>query len=84
VRYLAACCDVVHCASCKLAVEVDGGIHETRTEEDAARTQLLEIHQYRVIRFRNEEILTNLEAVLSQILTAARASPPPPILGEPD
>ncbi len=71
-----------YCASCKLAGEVDGGVHDARTEEDAARTQLLQIHQYRVIRFRNEEVLTNLEAVLSQILTAA--PPPPPILGEPE
>ncbi len=53
-----------HCASCKLVVELDGGIHDTRTAEDAARTAPLEAYFYRVIRFRNEEALTDLPSVL--------------------
>ncbi len=61
-----------YCASCKLAVELDGGIHEHRAEEDAARTAHLEAYGYRVIRFRNEQVLTNLPAVLEAILTAAQ------------
>ena len=64
-----------YCASCKLAVEVDGGVHDARSKEDAARTEHLEAYYYRVIRFRNEEVLANLDAVLSQILAAARGGP---------
>ena len=39
-----------YCASCKLAVEVDGDVHDEQTERDAERTKVLERYGYRVLR----------------------------------
>ncbi|WP_299764365.1 DUF559 domain-containing protein [uncultured Dokdonia sp.] len=55
------------CLSKKLVIEVDGDIHDHQKEEDQARTEVLEELGYKVIRFRNEEVLGNLESVLSKI-----------------
>ena len=60
-----------YCTSCKLALEVDGGVHDGRVEEDDARTRHLEGHQYQILRFRNEEVLLDLDSVLARILDAA-------------
>jgi very-short-patch-repair endonuclease len=63
-----------YCPSCRLAVEVDGSIHDARTEEDQARTEHLALYGYKVLRFRNEEVLTNVESVLVRILEASEES----------
>ena len=55
------------CLDKKLIVEVDGKIHESQIEEDALRTQRLENDYYKVIRFKNEEVLGNIEGVLEKI-----------------
>jgi len=60
-----------YCAEQRLVIEVDGGIHDEQREQDAARTAILEQYGYRVVRFRNEEILTDLSAVLARIAKAA-------------
>jgi very-short-patch-repair endonuclease len=62
------------CAAAKLIVEVDGGQH---AEDEEARTNWLEARGYRVIRFWNNDVLANTEGVLSTILDALRADPPP-------
>lgn len=62
-----------YCSSHKLAVELDGAIHEGQTEYDAARTRQLESHGYRVLRFRNEEVLADLDSVLKRISEAAQS-----------
>jgi very-short-patch-repair endonuclease len=61
-----------YCPACKLAVELDGGVHEDQTAHDAARTRQLNDYGYNVIRFRNEEVLGDLPSVLDRILAAAR------------
>lgn len=58
------------CAKAKLIIEVDGGQHASRTEEDDVRTRHLERDGYRVLRFWNNEVLTNIEGVL-QVIEAA-------------
>ncbi len=55
----------------RLVVEVDGYIYDYQKDEDAARTRQLEDYGYRMIRFRNEDILNVIERVLSQIAAAA-------------
>ena len=60
-----------YCHECKLAVEVDGGIHEAYAEYDEARTAHVGEYGYRVIRFSNDEVLGNPEKVLRRILEAA-------------
>jgi very-short-patch-repair endonuclease len=66
-----------YCPLYKLVVELDGGIHETQCEQDAARTEHLEAHGYHVIRFCNEEVLDNLPSVLERIADAVNFSSPP-------
>lgn len=63
------------CWEAKLVVEVDGGQHNE--EDDARRTAWLERQGYRVIRFWNNDVLTNLEGVLHTILLALRTHPHP-------
>ena len=59
------------CAKSKLVIEVDGDSHAEQIEYDAARTQWLsEQHGYRVLRFTNHDVLTNIEAVLEAIRAA--------------
>jgi very-short-patch-repair endonuclease len=38
----------------------------------------MEAYGYRVLRFRNEEVLTNLDSVLERIARAAEGRPPQP------
>jgi very-short-patch-repair endonuclease len=51
----------------KLIVEVDGGQHGIRLEKDAERTDALRNAGYHVIRFWNNDVLTNIEGVLEII-----------------
>src|SRR3569833_3432644 len=44
-----------YCPMVKLVVEVDGPIHDEQTERDAARTALIETHDYHVLRLTNDE-----------------------------
>lgn len=64
------------CCSHKLIIEVDGATH-TDPARDQHRTTYLESQGYRVIRFWNNDVMTNLEGVLT-ILSDALASTPLP------
>ena len=57
------------CLRAKVIVEVDGGYHSQKEQEikDYYRTEDLNRLGFRVIRFKNEEILVNLSSVLDQI-----------------
>jgi very-short-patch-repair endonuclease len=48
----------------KLIVEIDGGQHGERAEADKQRTAVLESMGYLVLRFWNNDVLTNIEGVL--------------------
>ena len=52
-------------------VEVDGAVHDDMAEHDTLRTERIEAYGYRVIRFRNEEVLHDLSAVPERIEQAA-------------
>ena len=60
-----------------LIIEVDGEIHSQQKEADQIRTGVLESLGYKVIRFSNEEILNDIENVLSQIKNKIGAKPTP-------
>ena len=62
-----------YCAARKLCVEVDGSIHDEQRERDQARTNALAYQGIRVIRFRNEEVLSDLASVVNRIRIAALA-----------
>jgi len=66
-------------------VELDGYSHNARLEQDAAKDRLLKDEDYTVLRFRNEDVMENLEGVLltvrdalgSELPLAAAQSPSP-------
>jgi len=60
-----------------LIVEADGGQH-LESRHDAKRTQYLEQQGCAVLRFWNDEILNNQDAVLTKILEALSGRAPSP------
>lgn len=60
------------CHSAKLIIEIDGGQHgsEAGQAHDAARTAFLTSEGYRVLRFWNNEVDTNIDGVLVAIATS--------------
>jgi very-short-patch-repair endonuclease len=56
-----------YCPREKLCVELDGSSHDGKEIMDQARTDALATLNIRVIRFRNEEVLSNLPSVLQRI-----------------
>ena len=63
------------CHESRLIVEVDGGQHANGIT-DIRRTAYLESHGYRVLRFWNNDVLSNLEGVV-QVIAAAISTPHP-------
>lgn len=63
------------CLERKLIVEVDGGQHALQVQKDSERTAWLESVGYRVVRFWDHEVLTELESVKEAI---RRSLTPPP------
>lgn len=55
------------CLSKKLVIEVDGEIHLSQQEFDESRAYELEQFAFKVIRFKNEDVLNNVDSVLSKI-----------------
>jgi len=55
------------CLSKKVVIELDGKIHLRQKEYDDLRTNTLNEKGYKVIRFTNEEVLSNPEKVAIQI-----------------
>lgn len=55
------------CRHPMLIVEVDGDTHGHQEQYDARRTAFLESRGYKVVRFTNEDVLTNIEGVLCAI-----------------
>jgi very-short-patch-repair endonuclease len=63
------------CPISRLIIEADGGQHAD-SAADARRTAFLESKGYRVLRFWNNDILSNLDGVAAIIATAV-ATPHP-------
>ena len=61
-----------YCHAAKLVVELDGKQHEWFADYDAGRTEILERLGIRVIRFTNEEVCADLDAVLARIRAELR------------
>lgn len=59
------------CLEARLIIEVDGGQHAD-SESDAARDAYLHANGFRVLRFWNNEVLSNREGVLTRIAEALR------------
>jgi len=62
----------------KLIIEVDGGQHAIESDGDERRTNYLNEKGYRVIRFWNNEVLLETDAVLDEILFQLKTKDPSP------
>ena len=51
-------------------IELDGGQHSEQSEADQKRSAFMESHGFRVLRFWNDQVLTDTDGVLEQILAA--------------
>ena len=71
------------CPACKLVIELDGGQHALGASLDAARSEELAGHGYRVIRFWNNEVLENLDGVLETVRAEIARCPTSPGLSAP-
>lgn len=61
------------CIPKKLIIELDGAIHDTQKEADEERTRYLNEKGYTVIRFTNEEVLSDLNNVVAKISSQLEA-----------
>lgn len=55
------------CYEKKLIIELDGGQHNEFSEKDIPRTKALERDGFKVLRFWNNEVIKNIEGVLTVI-----------------
>ena len=69
-------CDLV-CRTQKLIVEIDGFSHNMRVDYDMKRNAFLNEKGYRVLRFTNEDVMTNLDGVVIAITLSLGPSPSP-------
>ncbi len=69
-------CDFVS-RSARLVIEVDGGQHDENEGRDRQRTAYIKGMGFKLIRFWNNEVLENIEGVISRIESELLACPPP-------
>mgnify|MGYP001576163222 CR=1 FL=1 len=65
------------CLDAKLVVEVDGGQHVERRQDDEARDASLRAAGFQVLRFWNNQVTHHMDAVVEAIVAALSATPPP-------
>jgi very-short-patch-repair endonuclease len=66
------------CLAKKLVIEIDGKQHVTQAARryDAERSRRLNAHGFRILRFRNQDVLTQPDAVLETIVASLDAPAP--------
>jgi len=69
-----------YCAQAKLCIEIDGSSHlePSQAEYDDARTAYLEESGGTVIRFTNDDVRYNLDAVVEEIISKIESILKPP------
>lgn len=66
-----------YCIEKALVIEVDGDIHDLQKERDEERENILKNMGCKMLRFRNEQVLNDIESTLAQILTIIKSPPSP-------
>jgi len=61
----------------KLIIEVDGGQHSDQVAIDSRRTKFFKSRGYRVVRYWNNDVMTNIDGVLQDIQRAITTTPTP-------
>ena len=62
------------CVEQALIIELDGGQHANQSSADQHRTNLMKNLGYRVLRFWNSDVLSNLDGVLTVILNTLKSN----------
>jgi very-short-patch-repair endonuclease len=65
------------CIEQKLVIELDGGQHQEQLVYDEQRTNFLRSQCWQVLRFWNNDVLNNLDGVLTTIAENLKVLPPP-------
>ncbi len=60
------------CRSKRLIIEIDGGVHVDREEQDEEREKALRELNYRIIRFTNDQVMDDLDQVVEEILISLK------------
>lgn len=73
-----------YCHEKRLVIEVDGGYHLTEEQKayDEARTEAINQYGIQVVRFTNEQVLTDMDYVISEIRSILAPHPLPSPQGE--
>ena len=71
------------CLEAMLVIEVDGGQHAKFIRRDERRTAFLEKQGFRVLRFWNNEVLGNINGVITTIMRVIEEQMSPPTLSLP-
>jgi very-short-patch-repair endonuclease len=85
-RFIADFC----CAEKQLVLEIDGAVHDRQEDYDQARTEALQAAGYQIIRYTNQQIDRDIDAVLADLRRNLRhadrdeATPSPAAAGEGD
>jgi len=68
-----------YCPTVKLAIELDGGQHNQPENKgyDLARSEFMKAQSIDVIRFWNDEVLLNMEGLLSELASKITPLHPP-------
>ena len=67
-----------YCSKARLAIEIDGRIHDDRRDHDQWRTEILNKMHIKVLRFRNEELI-DPDSVVKEIEKHLLYPPPGPL-----
>ena len=72
-----------YCEEKKLCIELDGSQHAEAKDYDASRTEWLHAQGIQVLRFWNNQMLSETEAVMETIYSAIVTPPTPDLLPSP-
>jgi len=64
------------CFEKKIIIEVDGGQHAIETKKDTERGEWLRSQGFKVLKFWNNEVLTNTQGVLEEVRINCLSHPP--------
>ena len=57
-----------YCSKLLLVIEIDGEIHNDSISRDSERTEILKLkHSLKIVRFKNKDVLENLDLVLNNL-----------------
>jgi very-short-patch-repair endonuclease len=65
------------CHAKRIVIEVDGSQHALQSAADQERTKALKASGYQVLRYWNNDVLTNIDGVLEDILSKMNSDPHP-------